>query len=97
MSRIACLAYSCDIDRDPAQNRANHQAMVDRLNGLIRDDGWSGVDVVSLYTHQSGTFIEIEPGDAALTLDLLRGVKQAGGRRRPREEPAFDGDQGRLV
>jgi len=97
MSRIACIAYSCAIDRDPVQNRANHQAMVDRLNGLIRDDGWPGVDVVSLYTHHNDTFIEIEPGDAVLSLEHLRGVKAAGGRRRPREEPVFDGDQGILV
>lgn len=97
MSSFAAIAYSCEIDRDPVQNRANHQAMIDKLNGLIGDDGWSGVDVVSLYTHQGGTFVEIEPGDAVLTLDLLRSVKEAGGRRRPREVPILDGDQGRLV
>jgi hypothetical protein len=94
---LTCIAYGCDIDRDPAQNRINHQAMVDRLADMTRDDGWTGVEVVSLYTHSGSTFIEIEPGEAVLTLDLLRGVKEAGGRRRPREEPEFDGDEGRLV
>ena len=97
MSRMTAIAYGCDIDKDPAQNRINHQAMVDRLSTMIREDGWTGVEVVSLYTRAGSTFIEIEPGEAALTLDLLRGVKEAGGRRRPREEPVFDGDQGRLV
>lgn len=97
MSRIAAIAYSCEIDRDPVRNRANHQAMVDRLNSIIGEDGWPGVEVASLYTHKGDTVIEIEPGEAALTLDLLRGVKAAGGRRRPRAEPVFDGEQGRLI
>lgn len=97
MSRIAAIAYSCEIDRDPVRNRANHQAMVDRLNSIIGDDGWAGVEVASLYTHKGDTFVEIEPGDATLTLELLRGVKASGGRRRPRVEPEFDGEQGRLI
>jgi len=97
MSRIAAIAYSCEVDRDPVRNTANHQGMVDTLNALIADDGWPGVDVVSLFTSKAGTIIEIAPGAATLSLELLRGIKAGGGRRPAREEPVFDGDQGRLV
>lgn len=80
---IERIVYGCDIARDPAENRRNHQAMVDTLNGLVADDGWPGVKVEAFYTQNSSAFIEIVPGVSALTLDYLRGLKERGELRPP--------------
>lgn len=96
MNIIQRIAYGCDIARDPEQNRINHQRMVDTLNAIIAGDGWSGVKVAAFHTVDGSSFVEIEPGISALTLDYLRGLKEAG-REIKAEPPAAIGEQGRLV
>ena len=94
--RIERIAYGCDIARDPEQNRANHQDLVDTLNTMIAEDGWPGVKVVAFHSVKGSSFVEIEPGVAALTLDYLRGLREAG--KEIKVQPAMAmGEQGRLV
>lgn len=75
MSRYLMIAWGCAISRDPAENTANHQRMIDELNAEILPDGWPGVTITRLETANGSTHISIEPGEEPLTLDLLRRAK----------------------
>lgn len=83
MSRYALVSTSCAISRDPAENTASHGRMVAEIAAFIAADGWAGVTITHLATAAGATVITVEPGPEALTLDLLRRVKQEM-RLRPR-------------
>ncbi|MGI2031962.1 hypothetical protein ACRQ1B_06170 [Rhizobium panacihumi] len=97
MSALTSISYGCDIARDPAQNRINHQAMVDELNRLSIDDGWEGVKVTRFETVGSSDYVTIEPGISPLTLDYLRRMKEAGNSNKPVSTPGKSGQQGSLI
>lgn len=97
MSRLTGIATTCDIDRDPEQNTRNHQAMIDRVNALIGEDGWPGVKVEAFYTAAGLSVLQVEPGASPLTLDYLRRLKEAGQPNPTETPPAVAGEQGRLV
>lgn len=86
MNRYLAIHYSCEVSRDAAQNTANHQAMVDRLNAVGAEDGWSGAKVIFFSTDEHQTLVGIEPGPSPLTLDYLRRMKEAG-KDTPTEPP----------
>lgn len=76
MSNLIAIAFGCDIAKDPAQNRINHQAMVNELKKLMEEDGWSGVEITRFETKKGSSFIEIAPAEAGeLTLETLRAFK----------------------
>jgi len=98
MNRYLVIYSGCEISRDPAQNTANHQAMVDELNALITADGWEGAKVVAFSSNGRFTSVGIEPGPAPLTLEYLRRMKEAA--KEERSEPArpvLVAEQGRLL
>jgi len=98
MSRHLAIYSSCEISRDPAQNTANHQALVDEINALIAADGWEGAKVVAFSSDGRFTSVGVEPGPAPLTLDYLRRMKEAA--KDETIEPArpvLVAEQGRLL
>jgi hypothetical protein len=98
VTRFLAIYDSCEISRDPDQNTANHQALVDSLNAMTAADGWDGVKVVSIVAHCGRTNVGIEPGRSPLTLEYLRRMKEAG-KDTPTEtvQPVLVAEQGRLL
>lgn len=78
MTRHAAIYTGCWIARDPAENTASHQAMVDALNAEAAADGWRGAKVIHFTSDGRLTTVGIEPGPSPLTLDYLRRLKEAG-------------------
>lgn len=88
---IRAIAFSAPLTLDQAANAASLQDMIDRLDIEAQADGWPGVKVVRFFRTAGRAEIEVEPGVAPLTLDVLRTLKQAG---RPADE---DQQQERLL
>lgn len=90
MTALLSVSYGCDISRDPAENTRRHQDMVDTLNARISEDGWPGVKVTRLQSLQGSTFVTIEPGVSALTIDYLRALRKVEPAPMPVSEPEPD-------
>lgn len=93
--RLLSIATTCDIAQDPAQNTRNHQDMLDKLNAAISADGWPGVSITEFSTGGGFASLQIEPGEAELTLELLRAFKEE--RRQARLKAAGQPEQRALA